>query len=454
MQYQPHTYQQKATEAIIDNPRFALFLDCGLGKTVSTLTAINELMLNSFEISRVLVIAPKRVAEMTWSEELCKWDHLSNLSVAVAVGTKAERIAAINLRAMITTINRENVIWLLDYLKMHKLKWDFDMVVLDELSSFKDSKSKRFRALKQILPKVKRVVGLTATPAPNNLQELWPELFLIDAGQRLGKTVTAFRNRWFTPGRRNGPMVYEWLAKNGAEEEIYSAISDVTLSMQACDYLDMPERIDNRVYVDLSPAEMVKYRELEKHFLLDLDGEVVVANSKAVVGNKLLQLANGSVYGEYGDRAIKVHDHKLDALEELIEAQNGRPVIVYYSYKFDLEAILSRFPSAIKLDNTRTIEAWNAGKVPILLVHPASAGHGLNLQAGGSTIIWYGLTWSLELYLQACARLWRQGQKQTVIVHHILARGTVDERVMQALAKKDMNQNALLQALKEEAYEE
>lgn len=450
MQYQPHTYQQKATEAIIDNPRFALFLDCGLGKTVSTLTAINELMLNTFEVSRVLVIAPKRVAEMTWCEELRKWDHLCNLSVAVAVGTRAERIAALNSRAMITTINRENVIWLLDYLKAYKLKWDFDMVVLDELSSFKDSKSKRFRALKQILPKVKRVVGLTATPAPNNLQELWPELFLIDAGQRLGKTITAFRNRWFTPGRRNGPMVYEWLAKPGAEEEIYSAISDVTLSMQACDYLDMPERIDNRVYVDLNSTEMAKYKELEKHFLLELDGGVVVANSKAVVGNKLLQLANGSVYGEYSDGAIKVHDHKLDALEELIEAQNGRPVIVYYGYKFDLEAILSRFPSAIKLDDTRTIEAWNAGKVPILLVHPASAGHGLNLQAGGSTIIWYGLTWSLELYLQACARLWRQGQKQTVIVHHILTRGTVDERVMQALAKKDMNQNALLQALKEE----
>lgn len=448
MKYKPKQYQDYATSRVLDTPFIGLLLDMGLGKTVSSLTAIELLMNDYFDADRVLVIAPLRVADDTWAREIEKWDHLQHLRISKVLGSAAVRRKALKADADIYVINRENVEWLVSE---YGSKWPFDTVIIDELSSFKNPSSKRFRALRRVRPLMKRVVGLTGTPAPNSLMDLWSQIYLLDQGERLGKTITAFRDRYFTPGARNGHVVYDWKEKQEAEQRIYAAISDIVVSMKAEDWLDMPDRIDRVVPVLLDEKSRDQYKKLEKDLLLPfLDGDVV-ANTAAILSNKLLQMANGAVYDE--DRGVKhIHDAKLDALEDIVEAANGHPVLVFYSYKHDLERIQNRFKQAQTLrkgvKGNQDIADWNAGKIPLLAVHPASAGHGLNLQDGGNLIVWFGLNWSLELYQQANARLHRQGQQRSVIVHHLITEGTMDEDVMTALEGKAVSQDALMAAVK------
>lgn len=441
MKYVPHEYQEYAKEFIVNRNISALFLDCGLGKTIITLTAIWELVLDYFDVRKVLVVAPLRVARDTWQGELEKWEHLSGIEMSVVLGSEKERIAALNRRADVYVINRENVEWLVG-----QGQWDFDMVVLDELSSFKSHRAKRFKALKIVRPMVKRIVGLTGTPAPNGLIDLWAEIGILDMGQRLGRFIGGYRERFFVPDKRSREMVYSYKPREGAEEAIYGLISDICISMRAVDYLEMPECIYNRVDVSMSEKEIKLYRQMEKDMLLPYeDGDIDAVNA-AGLSNKLMQMANGAVYDENG--AVKhIHDRKLENLEDLVEAANGKPVLVAYWYQHDLKRIRERI-GAVELDSAEDFQKWNAGEIPVAVIHPASAGHGLNLQAGGSTLIWFGLTWSLELYQQTNARLWRQGQKETVVIHHLIATGTLDERVMAALEKKDCGQSALVDAVK------
>ena len=442
MKYKPHNYQQFATDFILNQSICCLMLDMGLGKTVITLTALWQLALDSFDVSRVLVIAPKRVAEDTWPKELAKWEHLTGLTSSLVLGSAAERKAALQRKAFLYIINRENVAWLV---KNHY--WDFDMVVIDELSSFKSNKAERFKAMKKVRPMVTRIVGLTGTPAPNTLLDLWPQMYLMDMGQRLGRFIGGFRDRFFLPDKRNREIIYSYKPREGAEDAIYALISDICISMKAADYLDMPERIDNRIEVSMSPKERKLYDDFQKDMVLSIDdGELDAANA-ASLSNKLLQMANGAVYGE-DKKVLPIHDRKLDALEDLVEAANGKPLLVAYWYKHDLQRIKARFKNARCIDTAKDIDDWNAGKIPLALIHPASAGHGLNLQDGGCTIVWFGLTWSLELYQQLNARLWRQGQKHTVVIHHIVTKGTHDEDVMRALENKDTRQSALIEAVR------
>lgn len=409
-----------------------------------TLSAIVELMHDRFDVARVLVIAPKLVAETVWAEEAAKWDHTRHLRISKVLGSAQERAAALRRPADIYVINRENVPWLVERVGA---RWPFDMVVIDELSSFKSPKTKRFRALRRVRPMIKRIVGLTGTPAPNGLIDLWSQIYLLDQGERLGKTLTGYRDRFFKPGRRNGHIVYEWIPKPGAEERIHELLSDLCVSMRAEDWLELPERVDVEVPVVLDAEAMMKYKQLEKDLLLPLEGDVVTADTAGVLTNKLLQFANGAVYDT--TRGVhEIHDVKLDALEELIEQAQGKPLLVFYAYQHDLERIKRRFPWAATMDEPGVIERWNRGEVPLLLAHPASAGHGLNLQEGGNHIVWFGLTWSLELYEQANARLHRQGQTERVIVHHLVAKGTVDEDVMARLRSKAATQADLVEALK------
>lgn len=441
MKYVPHEYQEYAKEFIVNQNISALFLDCGLGKTVITLTAIWELLLDYFEVRKVLVIAPLRVARDTWPGELEKWEHLSGIVMSAVLGSEKERIAALNWRANVYVINRENVEWLVAH-----GGWDFDMVVIDELSSFKSHRAKRFKALKKVRPCVKWIVGLTGTPAPNGLIDLWAEVGILDMGQRLGRFIGGYRERFFVPDKRSREMVYSYKPREGAEDTIYGLISDICISMKAADYLKMPECIYNRVVVVMSEKEMNLYHQLEKDMLVPYeDGDIDAVNA-AGLSNKLMQMANGAVYDEKG--AVKhIHDRKLEALEDLVEAANGKPVLVAYWYKHDLARIRERL-GVVELDAVEDFRKWNAGEIPVAVIHPASAGHGLNLQAGGSTLIWFGLTWSLELYQQMNARLWRQGQKETVVIHHLIAKETLDERVMEALEKKDCGQSALVDAVR------
>lgn len=442
MKYSPHNYQQYAQDFILENPVSCLMLDMGLGKTVITLTALWELTLDRFDVSKILVIAPKRVAEDTWPRELEKWEHLSGLTASLVLGSREQREAALRKNAFLYIINRENVCWLVE-----NHRWDFDMIVVDELSSFKSNRAERFKALKKVRPCVSRVVGLTGTPAPNSLLDLWPQIYLLDMGQRLGRFVGGFRDRFFLPDKRNREIIYSYKPKEGAEDAIYRQLSDICISMKAVDYLDMPERIDNRVEVFMNAAEQKKYEDFERDMILELNGETLDAVNAAALSGKLLQMANGAVYGE-NHKVLQVHDRKLDALEDLVEAANGKPLLVAYWYKHDLQRIRARFKNARCIDTQKDIADWNAGKIPLALIHPASAGHGLNLQDGGCVIVWFGLTWSLELYQQLNARLWRQGQKQTVVIHHIITAGTHDEDVMAALEKKDMRQSALIDAVR------
>lgn len=442
MKYSPHNYQTFASEFILEHPVCCLMLDMGLGKTVVTLTALWELALDRFDIGKVLVIAPKRVASDTWPKELQKWEHLTGLTASLVVGSRKEREAALARPATLYIINRENVSWLVE-----NYRWDFDTVVIDELSSFKSSRTERFKAMKKVRPLVSRVIGLTGTPAPNSLLDLWPQMYLLDMGQRLGRFITGYRERYFVPDKRNREIVYSYKLRSGSEDAIYSLISDICISMKAVDYLDMPERIDNRIEVTMSEKERKLYDDFCRDMMVKIGSEELDAMNAGVLSGKLLQMANGAVYGD-DRKVLPIHNRKLDALEDLVEAANGKPLLVAYWYKHDLSRIRERFPEARCIDTAKDISDWNAGEIPLALIHPASAGHGLNLQDGGCTIVWFGLTWSLELYQQLNARLWRQGQKHTVVIHHIITIGTHDEDVMKALESKDMRQSSLIEAVR------
>ena len=446
-----HSYQKFCVNFIEEHPNCGVFLDMGLGKTIISLTAISHLLYDSFEVSRVLIIAPLRVARDTWVAELGKWEHLRGLKIERVLGTPKERVAALSRRAEMYIINRENVEWLVKHFAGRRLP--FDMLVVDELSSFKNSRAKRFLALKKVLPQFSRVVGLTGTPAPNGLEDLWPQVFLLDRGVRLGRTMKSYLDMFFdTP---NSWLPYKHELKPGAEEEIYRRLGDICVSMRAADHLEMPERVDNIVEVMLSAREEKLYRQMERDMLLPYaDGDVLALNAASLAG-KLLQLANGAVYDEFHNVRV-LHERKLDALEDLIEAANGKPLLVMYAFQHDLTRIQERFgkyttetPEGVReLKTSADMEDWNEGRIRVAVTQPASTGHGLNLQHGGCTIVWFGLNWSLELYEQANARLWRQGQKQMVVIHHLVTKGTMDEQVMKALHDKAADQNALLAAVK------
>lgn len=447
VKFKPHKYQELAISKIYETPKVGLFLDMGLGKTVITLTAIEDLMYNQFEISKVLVIAPLRVAEDTWSRETEKWEHLKNLKISKVLGTPTQRRKALAEEADIYIINRENVVWLTNELSGVGDSWDFDMVVIDELSSFKSSKAQRFKALRKYITKSGRVVGLTGTPAPNGLIDLWSQIYLLDGGERLGKTITGYRERYFTPNQRNQTTIFNYKPKENAENVIKDKISDICISMKAEDWLEMPEKIDNIQGVKLSDREMKAYEKFERDsYMQFIEGEVT-ASSAAALTNKLLQYSNGAMYLPNGDYA-KTSDRKLDMLEELIDISQEKPILCFYSFKHDLKRIKERFSFAKKLENSEDITEWNKGNIRLLLVHPAGAGHGLNLQAGGNIIVWFGLTWSLELYQQANARLYRQGQENAVIIHHLITEGTADENVLKSLQGKEEVQEELLNSLK------
>lgn len=446
MEFKAHSYQEYAIHKILEQPSVGLFMDMGMGKTVCTLTAIWDLLFDYFEVSKVLVIAPLRVADTTWPDEMGKWAHLKGLTFSKVLGTEKSRIEALGKAADIYVINRENVSWLVGY---YKTKWPYDMVVIDELSSFKSPRAKRFKDLRKIMPYAKRIVGLTGTPAPNSLLDLWSQIYLLDRGDRLGKTLTSYRERYFDPDKRNGQVIFSYKLKPMADQEIHKKIEDICISLSAKDYLELPNRIDNIIKVKLDKATMDKYKELEKEKLLELQEADITAASAGVVVNKLLQVANGNIYDEDGN-VHHIHNHKIEALKEILESANGKPVLVFYNFKHDYDSLVTSFKKIKprKLETSNDIKDWNEKNISMLLAHPASVGHGLNLQTGGNIIIWYGLTWSLELYQQANARLYRQGQEENVIVHHLVAQGTIDQQVMEVLQTKDKGQNVLLEAVK------
>ena len=446
MEFKPHKYQSIAIEKIYKNPKVGLFLDMGLGKTVITLTAIEDLMFNQFEIDKVLVIAPLRVAEDTWSRESEKWEHLKYLKISKVLGNAEQRRKALAINADIYIINRDNVVWLTNELSQIGNGWNFDMVVIDELSSFKSAKAQRFKALKKYISRSKRVIGLTGTPSPNGLIDLWSQIYLLDGGERLGRTITGYRERYFVPNQRNQTTVFNYKLKDEAEQAINEKISDICISMKAEDWIDMPERLDNIQLVKFSEREKKEYEKFEKDSYIDfLEGEVTAASAAALT-NKLLQFSNGAVYLD--DTYVKTSDKKLEALEELIELSNGKPILCFYAFKHDLKRIMDKFSFARKLTSSNDITDWNNKEIPLLLAHPAGAGHGINLQAGGNIIVWFGLTWSLELYQQANARLYRQGQEKTVIIHHLITEGTIEEKVLKSLQEKKDVQDELLNSLK------
>ena len=451
MEFKPHDYQKYAIEFIESHPIAAVILQMGLGKTVCTLTAIEHLMYDTFEVSKVLIVAPLRVAKVTWSDEIDKWDHLSHLTYSVAVGSEKERLLALKKKADLYMINRENLQWLIE---KSGLPFDYDMVVLDELSSFKSWQSKRFRAFMKVRPKVQRVVGLTGTPSSNGLMDLFAEFKCLDMGERLGRFITQYRNSFFIPDRMNGQVVYSYKLRPFAEEEIYRRIGDITISMKALDHLKMPELIENRYPVYMDDGEKQQYESMKKDLILPyLENEAITAANAAALSGKLCQMANGAVYSDEGSVA-HIHDRKLDALEDIIEAAQG-PILLCYWFKHDLERITKKLDE-LKVEYARissdgSIRMWNEGKFQVGLIHPASAGHGLNLQAGGNHIVWFGLTWSLELLEQTNARLWRQGQRaETVVVQYLVTAGTIDERILDAISKKEKDQNALIDAVKAE----
>lgn len=449
---QLHDYQVKAVDMIVNNFNCGLFLDMGLGKTVSTLTAIRELREIGF-IDKVLIIAPKKVAQVTWKDEINNWEHLKGLRISVIDGTAAQRRAAMMADADIYTVSRDNVVWLV--VEHGGVKLPYDMVVIDELSSFKNPASKRFKALRRVRKFIPRVVGLTGTPAPNGLIDLWAQMFLIDEGKRLGKTITSYRDRFFTAGRRNGDIVYQWDLKSPAEEteqKISDLIKDICISMSAEDYLKMPDKLMYYDRVKLSDKDFKAYKTFEREQVLEFieSGETITAASAAALSNKLQQFANGAMYD--ADRnVLQLHDEKIEKLKELVEAANGQPVLIAYTFKHDLDNIMEALKEykPVKLEKPEQIADWNAGKINVLVTHPASAGHGLNLQKGGHIMIWYGLTWALELYQQFNARLYRQGQKKPVSIHHIIATDTVDEKIIKSLDGKDTTQRSLMDAIKE-----
>lgn len=448
MKYKPHDYQSYATAFILAHPVAAILLQMGLGKSVITLTAIRELLARG-EVKKVLVVAPLRVARDTWPEEIRKWDHLKGLTFSVAVGSPAERKAAILAGSDITLINRENVSWLVKHLGN---RFDYDMVVIDELSSFKNHEAKRFRALMKVRPSVRRIVGLTGTPSPNGYMDLFAEYRVLDLGERLGRFITHYRDQYFTPDRWGNGQVFSWKLRPGADEAIFRKISDITVSMKSVDHLKMPECVMNNIPVHMDERETALYETLKEELFLRIvnkDGlKEIDAKNASVLCNKLSQMANGAVYTD-DSKVARIHDRKLDALEDLIEAANGNPLLVAFWYQHDIDRIRLRFPDVRVLKSSEDIRDWNAGKIPVAAIHPASAGHGLNLQAGGSTLVWFGLTWSLELYQQTNARLWRQGQQaETVVIHHLITEGTIDEKILEALKGKDQSQEKLIDAVR------
>ena len=449
MRYKPHDYQQYAIDFLVENPIAAILLDMGMGKTSLTLMAVQKLMYEMFEVNKVLIVAPLRVAKHTWSDEIEKWDELKGLRYSIVVGTQAERLRALKVDADIYIINRENLQWLVE---KSGVPFDFDFLILDELSSYKNWQSKRFRSLMKVRPMVKRIVGLTGTPSSNGLMDLFAEFKVLDMGERLGRFIGQYRLNYFKPDKMNGPIVYSYALLPGAEEKIYEKISDITISMRAKDHLQMPELISTEYAVHLSDEELATYQEMRKDLVLSLpEGEVTAANA-ATLSGKLSQMANGAVYTD-DENYVEFHSKKLDALEDIIEAANGKPLMVCYWYKHDLIRIEERLQKlGVKygrLESDASIEKWNKGELPIALVHPAGCGHGLNLQSGGSTMVWFGITWSLELYQQTVARLWRQGQtSETVKIIHLISKGTIDERIIKALSEKDNTQSALIEAVK------
>lgn len=443
MKYKPHSYQEYAIRYIETHPISALLIDMGLGKTSITLTAIRNLLFDSFEVCKVLVIAPLRVAKNTWTDEIKKWEHLSTLTYSLIVGNENERLSALNEQTDIYIINRENVDWLVN---KSGYKFDFDMVVIDELSSFKNHQSKRFKSFMKVRPLVKRIVGLTGTPSSNGLMDLFAEFKILDMGKRLGYFIGQYRNTYFKPDKMNGPIVYSYKPLPNAENAIYEKISDITVSMKANEYLKMPELLTSNYVVELSNSEKNQYDEMKKSLVLEItDGEITASNA-ASLSNKLCQLSNGAIYDDE-QNIVEIHDRKLEALEDIIESMNGKPLLIAYWYRHDLERIKSRF-SVREIKTNEDISDWNDGKIPVALIHPASAGHGLNLQNGGSTLVWFGLTWSLELYQQTNARLYRQGQKNTVVIQHIITKGTIDEQILKALQKKNKTQADLIDAVR------
>lgn len=448
MNFTPHNYQRYCIERVLDTPALGLLLDMGLGKTVITLTAVNDLKYNRFAVNKILVIAPKKVAESTWVKEASKWDHLKLLRFSTVLGSQAKRIKALNTPADIYVINRENVPWIVEY---YKNAWPFDMVIVDEFSSFKNHQAKRFKSLKWVRPHIKRIVGLTGTPAPNGMLDLWAQVYLLDGGERLGKTITGFRERYFEPDQRNRDRVFTYAPKQGADERIQQLIGDICVSMKAEDYLELPDIVFNTVPIILDNKAEKAYNKLETEMLLQVDETTIDAGSAAVLTNKLLQLCNGAVYDEERN-VVNIHDCKLEAFMELIEGLTGKPALVFYNFQHDKE----RIKKALAKTNLRVRELktpqdendWNNREIDILLAHPASAAYGLNLQQGGNHVVWFGLNWSLELYQQANKRLHRQGQTEKVIIHHLTVSGGVDEDVVRALENKTNTQDDLMAALK------
>lgn len=443
MRYVAHNYQNYAKDFILAHKVSALFLDCGLGKTITTLTAINELMYDSFEISKVLIIAPLRVAQSTWKEEIEKWDHLNLLRYSIAVGDEKERLKALKQNSDIYIINRENVDWLVT---KSGIDFNFNMLIIDELSSFKSHTSKRFKSLLKIRPYFERVVGLTGTPSSNGLMDLWAEFRVLDLGERLGRYITHYRNEYFLPDKRNGAVIFSYKPQPNAEERIYRRLADITISMKSTEYLKMPELILNELEINLDEEDQMKYKKFKKEMVMTIQEKEIDAINAASLSNKLIQLANGSIYDE-AKNFYEIHNKKLDKLEEIIESANGKPVLIAYWFKADKERIEKRF-KVREIKTAGDIKQWNKGMIDLALIHPASAGHGLNLQSGGSTLVWFSLTWSLELYQQTNARLYRQGQKDTVVIHHLITKNTIDEDIMKSLKRKDKTQEALMRAVK------
>ena len=445
MQFTPYPHQQAGIEWIIERPASCLLWGMGTGKTVTTLTAIDQILYDLMEDGPVLVIAPKRVAENTWSKETDKWEHLNHLRISKVMGTQAERLRALQAPADIYVINRENVVWLVETVGK---RWPFPIVVIDELSSFKSIQAKRWKALRRVRGRIKRLIGLTGTPRPNGIEDLFPEIYLLDQGERLGTTIGAFRARYLVPEKMNGHIVYSYRPRDGAEEEIYGRLSDICMSIKKEDVLSLPGQIYEDVELIPPPALLKRYKQFEKEKVLeclDSNGEIV-AGTAAALTNKLLQFANGAIY-DAESQVHPIHDIKLDALEEMLEEAGGDPVLVLYAYKHDAERIRERIPCRA-LDTPEDIDAWNRGEIPVALAHPASIGHGLNLQEGGHLLIWFGLPWSLELYQQANERLNRPGQKNVCRIYHLILKGTHDERVLKSLQKKEKGQAAALEALR------
>lgn len=446
-EFKPYPYQQYSINKIIENNKFGLFVDMGMGKTVSTLTAIDELKYNYLEVDRVLVIAPLRVVKDTWAQEVEKWNHLSHLTVSLVTGTPQQREKALAVDADIYVTNKENTKYICE---KYRKDWPFDMLVIDELSTFKNSSSQRFKILKKQMPLVKRFVGLTGTPSPNNLMDIWSQIYLIDGGERLGKTVTKFKQNYFYPTHQLSEHIFNWELKIGAKDEIYNQISDITVSMESKDYLKMPERIDSVHEMKLSKKERALYDQLKHDMIIEddiNDEKDIVALSSATLSQKLMQMSNGAVYTTDGTYK-HIHDKKLEMLDEIVEESQGKPILVFYNFKHDKERILERYKFAETLDSDDYMKRWNNGEIKMLIAHPASAGHGLNLQYGGSTVVWFGLTWNLEHYEQANARLYRQGQTETTIIHHIMTENSIDQDVYKTLKNKKLGQNELMYAVK------